>query len=149
MSLASQGCTHLGNKPLLHKPSPKYPSWDDVCLRCTSGQSDCYPGSARPRVVSVYRLNKWNENESPGSLHNVCVLERKNTLVALQTSRAWCHKSGPITGSRRWMSAANSWKESKRKYTVNLATTRLNYKRWLLASSRLLPANNCFPRKEP
>lgn len=36
-----------GNKPLPHKPSPKYPSWDDVCLRCTSGPSECFPGNAR------------------------------------------------------------------------------------------------------
>lgn len=101
-----------------------------------------------PRVVGVYRLKKWNENETLGSLHNVCVVERKNTLVTLQTSRAWCHKSDPITGGRRWMFAPDSWKESKRKHTVNLSTTRLNCKGWLLASSRLLPANNCFLRKE-
>lgn len=35
------------NKPLLHKPSPKYPLWDDVYLWCTSVQSECYPGNAR------------------------------------------------------------------------------------------------------
>lgn len=68
--------------------------------------------------------------------------------IKLQPFRAWCHKSDPIKESGRWMFAPGSWKESKRKHTVNLSTACLNCKRWLSAPRRLLPMSNFFLRKK-
>ena len=83
--------------------------------------------------------------------HSLCIIyvcERENTPIKLQPFRTWCHKSAPIKGNRRWMFALGSWKESKRKYIVNLSAACLNCKRWFSASHRLLPMNNFFPRKK-
>jgi hypothetical protein len=45
------------------------------------------------------------------------------------------------------MFAPGSWKESKRKYIINLPTACLNCKRCLSASPRLVPMSNSFPTK--
>ena len=146
MSLASQGCTQLAGPPIPVPAEPTNILWEDIYLWCPSTQWECFRGIARvpgrrrlPKEVASSTDLK-NKNETLESLHNVCA--REKTPIKRQSFRAWCHKSDSIKGSRRWMLAPGSWKESKRKYIVNLSTVCLNCKRWLGHQA------DFFPRKK-